>query len=54
MVEGTSSSALLLSSLELSDTQTYPSQIRARLGTAAHCYKVVVLKLVEGTEFAGT
>ena len=31
-----SSSALLLSSLELSDTQVYAPQIRALLGTAPH------------------
>ena len=39
------SSSLLLSSLELSDTKVYALQIRARLGTAAHLCKVVVLKL---------
>ena len=31
-------SSLLLSSLELSDTQVYEPYIRARLGTAAHPY----------------
>ena len=39
------SSSLLLSSLELSDTQVYPTQIRALLGTASHFCQVVVLKL---------
>ena len=32
-----SSSSLLLSSLELSDTKDYEPEIQARLGTAAHC-----------------
>jgi len=36
------SSSLLLSSLELSDTQVYEPYIRARLGTAAHFCVVVV------------
>ena len=41
--------SLLLSSLELSDTQVYEPEIRARLGTAAHfcepvfCLAVTVL-----------
>jgi len=35
-----SSSSLLLSSLELSDTNVYKPQIRARLGTAAHFFEV--------------
>ena len=35
-------------SLNLSDTQVYEPQIRARLGTTAHFSEVVVLKLVEG------
>ena len=39
------SSSLLLSSLELSDTQVYGPQIRARLGTASHFCEGVVLKL---------
>ena len=39
-----SSSSLLLTSLELSDTTVYAPQIRARLGTAAHFCEVVVLK----------
>ena len=39
-----SSSSLLLSSLELSDTKVYEPEIRARLGTAAHFCKVVVLR----------
>ena len=39
------SSSLLLSNLELSDTKVYEPYIRARLGTAAHFCKVVVLKL---------
>jgi len=38
---GTSSS-VLLSSLELSDTKVYEPSIRARLGTASHFCKVVV------------
>ena len=41
----TSSSYLLLSSLELSDTKVYKPWIRALLGTAAHFCEVVVLKL---------
>ena len=32
-------------SLKLSDTRVYEPQIRARLGTTAHFFKVVVLKL---------
>ena len=40
-----SSSSLLLSSLELSDTQVYAPQIRALLGTASHFCKAAVLKL---------
>jgi len=40
-----SSSSLLLSSLELSDTEVYAPYIRARLGTAAHFCEVVVPKL---------
>ena len=40
-----SSSALLLSSLELSDTQVYEPEMRALLGTASHFCEVVVLKL---------
>jgi len=36
----------VLSRLELSTTQTYAPQIRARLGTAAHLCEVVVLKLI--------
>jgi len=36
-------SALLLSSLELSDTNVYEPSIRARLGTAEHLSEVVVL-----------
>ena len=35
-----SSSSLLLSSLELSDTKVYEPYIRARLGTAAHLCRV--------------
>jgi len=38
-------SSLLLSSLELSDTQVYEPQIRALLGTASHFYEVVVFKV---------
>ena len=40
-----SSSSLLLSSLELSDTKVYAPQIRALLGTASHFCEVVVLRL---------
>jgi len=40
-----SSSSLLLSSLELSDTKVYEPYIRALLGTATHFCEVVVLKL---------
>jgi len=36
-----SSSSLLLSSLELSDTKVYEPQIRARLGTAAHFLRIL-------------
>jgi len=39
-----SSSSLLLSSLELSDTQVCEPKIRALLGTASHFCEVVVLK----------
>jgi len=39
------SSSVLLSSLELSDTQVYEPLIRALLGTASHFCEVVVLKL---------
>ena len=39
------SSSLLLSSLELSDTNVYEPYIRARLGTAAHFCEGVVLNL---------
>ena len=39
-----SSSSLLLSSLELSDTQVYGPQIRVLLGTASYFCEVVVLK----------
>ena len=38
--------SLLLSSLELSDTQVYEPKIRALLGTASHFCEVVVLKLI--------
>jgi len=40
-----SSSSLLLSSLELSDTKVYEPCIRALLGTASHFCQVAVLKL---------
>jgi len=40
-------SSLLLSSLELSDTQVYEPQTRALLGTASHFCEVVVLKLIK-------
>ena len=40
-----SSSSLLLSSLELSDTKVYELQIRALLGTASH---LLLLQVVEG------
>ena len=40
-----SSSSVLLSSLELSDTTTYEPEIRALLGTAPHFCSVIVLKL---------
>ena len=43
-----SSSSLLLSSPELSDTKVYDPQIRALLGTASHFFKVVLLKLRTG------
>ena len=45
LLGGVSSSSLLLSSIELSDTQVYEPYIRARLGTASHFCEVVVLKL---------
>jgi len=38
---GLSSSSLLLSSLELSDTKVYEPSIRALLGTASHFCEVV-------------
>ena len=44
-----SSSSLLLSSLELSDTQVYEPQLRALLGTAAHFCEVVGLGEGVGT-----
>jgi len=44
-IQVNSSSYLLLSSLELSDTTIYEPQIRALLGTASHFCQVVVLKL---------
>jgi len=40
-----SSSSVLLSSLQLSDTQVYEPQIQALLGTASHFCEVFVLKL---------
>jgi len=40
-----SSSSVLLSSLELSDTQVYEPEIRALLGTASHFCEVIFLKL---------
>ena len=48
-----SSSSLLLSSLELSDTKVYEHQIRALLGTALHFCEAVVLKLFHSVEFEG-
>ena len=39
-----SSSSLVLSSLELSDTKVYEPSIRARLGTASHFCEAVVLR----------
>ena len=39
-----SSSSLLLSSLESSDTKVYEPSLRARLGTASHFCEVVVLE----------
>jgi len=45
LVAGQVSSFLLLSSLELSDTQVYEPYIRALLGTDSHFCEVVVLKL---------
>jgi len=42
-----SSSSLLLSGLELSDTKVCESLIRARLGTTAHFCKVVVVKFLK-------
>jgi len=43
-----SSSSLLPSSLELSDTKVYEPQIRARLGTAAHLCGTFALRLEAG------
>jgi len=43
MPRASSSSSLLLSSLELSDTKVYAPQIRALLGTDSHSCEVVVL-----------
>jgi len=45
VAEAKTSSSLLLSSLELSDTTVYEPQLRARLGTTAHFCEVAVLKL---------
>jgi len=47
--EHPSSPSLLLSSLELSDTQVYEPSVRALLGTASHFCEVVVLKLTLDT-----
>ena len=44
-----SSSSLSLLSLELSDTKVYGPEIRARIGTAAHFCKAVVLKFAHVT-----
>ena len=46
-----SSFSLLLSSLELSDTQVYEPLIRALLGTASHVCEVVVLKHPEEVQW---
>ena len=45
-----SSSSLLLSSLELSDTHVYEPYIRALFGTASHICEVFVLKLIPVTD----
>ena len=37
-LHGSSFPSLLLSSLELSDTNVYEPQVRARVGTASHFY----------------
>jgi len=47
---GSSSSSLLLSSLELSNTKVYEPYVRSRRGTAAHFCEVAVLKLRTGEE----
>ena len=44
-VYSSSSSSLLLSSLELSDTKVYGPQIRALLGTASHFCEIAVLNV---------
>ena len=44
-LSSSSSSSLLLSSLELSDTRGYEPYIRALLGTASHFCEAIVLKL---------
>ena len=43
-----SSSSLLLSRLQLSDTQVYEPSMRALLGTASHFCELIVLKLRTG------
>ena len=45
-----SSSSLICSILELSDTNVYAPQLRAQLGTVAHFCNVLVLELVEFPE----
>ena len=40
-----SSSSLLLSSLQMSDSRVYEPKVRALPGTASHFYEVVVLEL---------
>jgi len=45
MPQGATSSSLLLSSIELSDSHVYGPQIRAFFGTASHFCEAVVLKL---------
>jgi len=47
-----SSSSLLLSRLELSETQVYEPYIRALLGTASHFCEVVVLLTRVGRLFS--
>jgi len=47
------SSSLLLSSLEMSDTEVYEPEIRARLGPVAHFCEVVILSVMSAGGLGG-